>query len=109
MPGPNPRLLELVSMNVLIWKSRCRILTEPQSLKEKRSVVKSVLARVRNKFPFSAAEVGQHDMLNVMEIGLVGVSAESNDLERQVERCRKALERDFPVEFYDEDLSIEAY
>lgn len=94
-------------MNVLIWKARCRILTEPQSLKEKRSVVKSVLARIRNKFPFSAAEVGQHDMLNVLEIGVVGVAVERSDLERQVERMRVALERDFPVEFYEEDLSIE--
>ena len=94
-------------MNVLIWKARCRILTEPQSLKEKRSVVKSVLARIRNKFPFSAAEVGQHDMLNVLEIGVVGVAVERFDLERQVERMRVALERDFPVEFYEEELSIE--
>ncbi len=94
-------------MNVLIWKARCRILTEPQSLKEKRGVVKSVLARIRNKFPFSAAEVGQHDMLNVLEIGVVGVAVERSDLERQVERMRVALERDFPVEFYEEDLSIE--
>ena len=94
-------------MNVLIWKARCRILTEPQSLKEKRSVVKSVLARIRNKFPFSAAEVGQHDMLNVLEIGVVGVAVERSDLERRVERMRVALERDFPVEFYEEDLSIE--
>ena len=94
-------------MNVLIWKARCRILTEPQSLKEKRSVVKSVLARIRNKFPFSAAEVGQHDMLNVLEIGVVGVAVERSDLERQVERMRVALERDFPGEFYEEDLSIE--
>ena len=94
-------------MNVLIWKARCRILTEPQSLKEKRSVVKSVLARIRNKFPFSAAEVGQHDMLNVLEIGVVGVAVERSDLERQVERMRVALERDFPVEFYEEELSIE--
>ena len=94
-------------MNVLIWKARCRILTEPQSLKEKRSVVKSVLARIRNKFPFSAAEVGQHDMLNVLEIGVVGVAVERSDLERQVERMRVALERDFPVEFYEEDLSID--
>ena len=94
-------------MNVLIWKARCPILTEPQSLKEKRSVVKSVLARIRNKFPFSAAEVGQHDMLNVLEIGVVGVAVERSDLERQVERMRVALERDFPVEFYEEDLSIE--
>ena len=70
-------------------------------------MVKSVLARIRNKFPFSAAEVGQHDMLNVLEIGVVGVAVERSDLERQVERMRVALERDFPVEFYEEDLSID--
>lgn len=96
-------------MIVLVWRAQCRILTEPQSLKEKRSVVKSLLARIRNKSPFSAAEVGQHDMLNVLEIGLAGVSNDKGELERQVERCRKSLERDFPVEFFQEDLSLEHY
>lgn len=96
-------------MRVLIWKARCRILTDPTSLKEKRSVVQAVLAKARHKFRLSAAEVGQHDMLNVVEFGFCSVGTDSAKLEQIAQRCRDQLERDFPVEFYEEALEVESY
>ena len=93
----------------MVWKARCRILTAPTSLKEKRSVVQAVLAKARNKFKLSAAEVGQHDMLNVAEFGFCSVGTDSTKLEQIAQRCRDHLERDFPVEFYEEALDIESY
>jgi uncharacterized protein YlxP (DUF503 family) len=51
-------------------------LPETHSLKEKRRVVKAVIARIRNNFNASAAEVGENDSLGRAEIGfaLVGNS-----------------------------------
>lgn len=96
-------------MKFVVWKARARILTEPHSLKEKRGVVKSVLARVRNRFPFSVAEVGDHDIYNLVEFGFCSVGTDSVDLERGVEKCRNALERDFPIEFFEESVSVENF
>jgi uncharacterized protein YlxP (DUF503 family) len=96
-------------MKVILWKGRARILSDPHSLKEKRTVVQGVLAKARNKFFLSAAEVGDHDMLNVAEFGFCSVGTDSQKLERAIEKCRDGLEREFPVEFFEEAVSLENY
>lgn len=47
-----------------------------ESLKDKRSVLKSVMARVRNQFNVSIAEVGDNDR---WQSAVLGVAAVSND------------------------------
>ncbi len=57
----------------------CRIrlrLPENQSLKGKRAVLKSLLARLQNKFKVSAAEVGDNDS---WQLATIGVACVSND------------------------------
>jgi uncharacterized protein YlxP (DUF503 family) len=71
--------------------------------------VKGVLAKVRGHFSLSVAEVGDHDMLNVVEFGFCSVGTESVKLEQVVQKCRARLERDFPLEFFDEVVSVESY
>ncbi|HEU5229939.1 MAG TPA: DUF503 domain-containing protein [Ktedonobacteraceae bacterium] len=46
------------------------------SLKEKRQVIKSVMARVRNHFEVAIAEVDQNDL---WQIAVLGVSCVSNN------------------------------
>ena len=45
------------------------------SLKEKRSITKSVIARVRNEFNISVAEVAEQDRWQLAVIGVACVSA----------------------------------
>ncbi|PLX40530.1 MAG: DUF503 domain-containing protein [Deltaproteobacteria bacterium] len=47
------------------------------SLKEKRSVVKRLISRVRSRFELSVAEVGSLDALQRAEVGLAVVSNDS--------------------------------
>ncbi len=57
----------------------CRVtlrLPENSSLKGKRQVVRSVMARLRNKFNVAVAEVGDNDR---WQIATIGVSCVSND------------------------------
>jgi uncharacterized protein len=49
---------------------------ECHSLKEKRSIVKSILAKSRNQYHVSAAEV---DYMDVWQTALLGFSAIGND------------------------------
>ncbi|SIO20917.1 hypothetical protein SAMN05878443_1953 [Carnobacterium alterfunditum] len=46
------------------------------SLKDKRSVVKSIIKKTQNKFNVSIAEVEAHDTLNQ---GVLGIAVVSND------------------------------
>jgi len=62
-------------MNVGICRVELR-LPENMSLKGKRQVVKSITARVRNKFNVSIAEVDNQDL---WQLATIGVSFISND------------------------------
>ncbi len=56
------------------------------SLKEKRSIVKSTVERVKNRFNCSAAEVGHHDSKNSAIIGLASVSNDSDHLNQVIDK-----------------------
>jgi uncharacterized protein len=58
-------------------------LPENGTIKDKRHVVKSILARVRNQFQVAAAEVEENDNLEAAVLGVVCVSnsaAHANDI-----------------------------
>ena len=59
------------------------------SLKEKRMVVKSLLAKLRNKFNVSAAEVDEQDIHQIIVIGLAAVAAhqaQADSIQEEIER-----------------------
>lgn len=47
------------------------------SLKEKRMVVKSLLAKIRNRFNVSAAEVAEQDVHQTIVLGIACIAADS--------------------------------
>lgn len=47
----------------------------PQSLKQKRGVIQKVLARCRNRFPASCAEVGHQDLWQRALLGFAVISS----------------------------------
>jgi uncharacterized protein YlxP (DUF503 family) len=51
-------------------------ISESSSLKDKRKIVKSVLARLRNEFNVSVAEVGAQDQRQWAVIGVACVSSD---------------------------------
>ncbi len=51
-------------------------LAESHSLKQKRTVVKSVIARLRNRFNVAVAEVDSQDSWGVATLGIVCVSTD---------------------------------
>ena len=53
-------------------------LTGINSLKEKRSILKSLLARLKNKFNISIAEIDDNDVLRKTTIGAAIVSNKSS-------------------------------
>jgi uncharacterized protein YlxP (DUF503 family) len=60
-----------MTIGVLLLRIR---LPENQSLKGKRGVVKSLLARLQHRYAVAAAEVGENDRWQIAEIGVSCVS-----------------------------------
>jgi hypothetical protein len=76
-----------------------------RSLKDKRSVVKGLIERARNRFNASVAEVGAQDLLQRAEIGAALVAndrrfavAEAEALLRYIEGCPDVQVTDRQVE-----------
>ena len=77
------------------------------SLKEKRSIVKSVLARLRNEFNVSTAEVDAQDAHGRAVLGVACVSTTSEYARGQLEAVVRWIERerpDVPVIDYEIEL-----
>lgn len=62
-----------MAVSVGVCRVRLR-LPENQSLKGKRQVLKSLVARLHNRFNVSAAEVDSHDSWQVAELAIACVS-----------------------------------
>ena len=67
-------------------------------LKDKRRQLRSLLARCRNRFPVSAAEVARHDHWGLAAIGFSVVVAERHLADGLLDRLEAEVERDGSVE-----------
>ncbi len=66
----------------------------PQSLKEKRAIVRSLLGRCRERFPVSCCESGLQDLWQRCELAFVLVDAgPASAVESQFERIEAEVER----------------
>jgi uncharacterized protein YlxP (DUF503 family) len=64
-----------------------------ESLKDKRSVVKRVLARAKNEFNVSAAEVDELDNPGGAVLGFVSVGNDRRYLEGQLQALEEFIDR----------------
>ena len=77
------------------------------SLKEKRSIVKSVLARLRNEFNVSAAEVDAQDAHGRAVLGVACVSSSSAYARGQLEAVVRWVEEHRPdVTVIDHEIEL---
>jgi uncharacterized protein len=66
------------------------------SLKEKRQVVKSIIARVRNEFNVSIAEVDDHDLWQSAVLAVACVSTSQSYAHGQLEAVMRFIDRQRP-------------
>ncbi|MEU9981310.1 DUF503 domain-containing protein [Streptomyces sp. NPDC050856] len=67
------------------------LLGDVRSLKEKRSVVRPIVAELQRKFAVSAAETGAQDLHRRAEIGLAMVSGDVGHLTEVLDRCERMV------------------
>jgi uncharacterized protein YlxP (DUF503 family) len=76
------------------------------SLKEKRHVVKTLMASLRQKFNVSVAEVDHHDLWQRATVGVSAVGAEGYHLKKVMHEVERHVERWREVEIIDVGVSL---
>jgi hypothetical protein len=77
-----------------------------RSLKQKRHVVKSLMAALRAAFPVSVAEVEYHDLWQRAAIAVAAVGADPHHLRRVMHQVEKRVDAWVEIEVLDRQLEI---
>lgn len=77
-----------------------------RSLKGKRSIVKSIVARLRNQFNASVAEVGANDVYQQAEIGFSMVGNDRQVVNSKIDKIFNMAESLGLAEIVDTDMEI---
>ncbi|MCR4443208.1 MAG: DUF503 domain-containing protein [Peptococcaceae bacterium] len=77
-----------------------------RSLKEKRSIIKSLLEKTRNRFGLAIAEVGDQDLWQSSRLGIAMVAGSRMLLEREMEKVLSFLEQGGEVELVEANHEI---
>jgi uncharacterized protein YlxP (DUF503 family) len=67
------------------------LLGEVRSLKQKRSVVRPVLAELRRSFEVSASEAGDQDVHRRATLGVATVASDARHAQEVLDRCERRL------------------
>ena len=62
------------------------------SLKEKRTIVKSICAKVSNKFNVSIAEIDAHDVHQTIVIGIASIANQVNQVDKVLDTIINFIE-----------------
>ncbi len=76
------------------------------SLKEKRHIVKRSIARIKNKFNVSVAEIGSLDILQRAELGVAVVSNDTSFVNSILDKIIDLVEEMHLAEIIDSELEI---
>ena len=76
------------------------------SLKEKRMVVKSLLAKIRNKFQVSVAEVEMQDVHQTIVIAVTAIASHQAQADSMEEEILRFVERSTEAEIVELETEI---
>ncbi len=76
------------------------------SLKEKRMVLRSLIAQLQNRFHVSAAEIGEQDIHQVLVIGVAAVVPHSALADSLMEEISRFVETTAEAELLEETREI---
>ncbi|QZY53576.1 DUF503 domain-containing protein [Crassaminicella profunda] len=82
------------------------VMYEPNSLKEKRQIIKSLIGRIQSRFNASVAEVDMLDKWRSAVIGFSCVSNTSKHANQMINNILKFIEGDNRVEIIKVDIEI---
>lgn len=78
------------------WLTFDVLLGDVRSLKEKRSIIRPLIADLARRTEASAAEVGAHDLHRRAEIGVSVIAAEAAHVRDVLDRAERMLAEEHP-------------
>ena len=76
------------------------------SLKEKRMIVKSILAKLQNRFHVSVAEIDEQDTHQIIVIGVAAIVPHNAQADSLMENISRFVEENCEAEIIDEEREI---
>ena len=76
------------------------------SLKEKRMIVKSIIARIQNRFHVSAAEIEEQDIHQIIVIGVAAIVPHNAFADSMMDEISKFIEESTETEVLEEIREI---
>ena len=76
------------------------------SLKEKRMIVKSIIAKLQNRFHVSAAEIDEQDVHQIIVIGLAAIVPHNALADSMMDEISRFVEDNCEAEILDEVREI---
>ncbi|MFL6130911.1 MAG: DUF503 domain-containing protein [Mycobacteriales bacterium] len=67
------------------------LLGDVRSLKQKRSVVRPVVAELRRRYAVAAAEVGDADLHRRVQVGVAAVAADAEHVTEVLDACERLI------------------
>jgi len=99
-------LASVVKMNLGVCKVKLR-LPENQSLKGKRQVLKSIIARVRNNYNVAIAEVDDQDLWQSAILGIACISNDTRQTNQVLSKVVNFISHSrFDIEILDYEIEI---
>ena len=77
------------------------------SLKDKRSVLRKQIEKIRNAFQVSIHEVGDNDMLGNATIGVAVAGSDAVRVENVIQNILKMIDENPEVEVYDSVILVD--
>ena len=81
-------------------------LPENHSLKGKRKVVKSLIEKVRHRFPIAIAEVEDHELWQQAKLGLALIGNDSQILDASLNKIMNYMEAQHPAQIIDSKIEV---
>lgn len=92
-------------MKIFVMTFRLRAIWV-NSIKEKRMIVKSLIAKLQNKFHVSAAEVDEQDTHHIIVIGVAAIAPHNAIADSIMDEISSFVENNTEAEILDETREI---
>lgn len=96
---------DIEDINVAVMTFRLRA-SWVHSLKEKRMIVKSLVARIQNRFHVSAAEIAGQDTHQIIVIGIAAVVPDKAFADSLMESISAFVDSNTDAEIIDEEREL---
>ncbi|MBE6052049.1 MAG: DUF503 domain-containing protein [Clostridium sp.] len=95
--------MKVLYMNITLRAEWCN------SLKEKRMIVKSIIARLKNKFNISVVESQNQDNHKIIVISIVGLAADSGIADSTIENIINFVDANTDAEIINIERDTEEF